>query len=162
ACGAGSGTCGGALGRAVFRATGLHLRDWGGRFFPWGWGGRGGPGALGRLGVGAGRPAPRPPPTPAPGPPGGRAGARRAPRGGGGGVVGRMPRSFGSWAVVGLAMAELVVVLNPFRLSMADPSRYANALQVVRDEGRVAVLGDAGGTLGNYGPLSGVEQPTGY
>ena len=80
----------------------------------------------------------------------------------GAGVLALTPRVWRRWALVGLAVAELGISLSAFRVTLADPSGYADALQFLRERTRVAVLGDLGGTLGNYGPLLGIEQPTGY
>jgi Bacterial membrane protein YfhO len=69
------------------------------------------------------------------------------------------------WArrgLLALAAADLILVLGPYRLVPTDPEALAGTLRQVGALTRVAVLGDQGPLLGNYGPVAGVQMPTGY
>src|SRR5205823_4966153 len=61
-----------------------------------------------------------------------------------------------------LAVLELVLVLSPYRTNRIDPQDTLQALQALRDSPRATVVGPKGQFTGNFGPLLGSVQPTGY
>jgi hypothetical protein len=69
------------------------------------------------------------------------------------------------WARPGLlllATLELIFVLQPFRLAPADPASIVDDAASFRDHSKVAVIGDGGAILANFGPVIKVTQPVGY
>jgi hypothetical protein len=72
-------------------------------------------------------------------------------------------------ALVALAVLDLVVVLQPFRLRPVDPSEIVESGAVLQQYRRAAFIGGGESTptsyspvLANYGPILHVTQPGGY
>jgi hypothetical protein len=61
-----------------------------------------------------------------------------------------------------LAVAELLLVLAPFRAIRDDPQSVLNGTESLHGYERVAVFGNGGALLANYGPVLTIEQPAGY
>jgi hypothetical protein len=71
----------------------------------------------------------------------------------------------GPWPVraqLVLAVADLALVLGPFRANLIDPRPIVQAMEPLRGHERAAVLGSMGGQLANFGPMIKVTQPGGY
>jgi hypothetical protein len=78
------------------------------------------------------------------------------------GVAASLPATWSYRAATLLAVLELVLVLQPFRLQPSDPQRIVAEAEPMRGHARAAVVGDGGAILGNYGPVVRVTQPVGY
>ena len=73
-----------------------------------------------------------------------------------------LPGVWARRALLLLALLDLVVVLQPFRLTSVDPNDLAAQAAVLQPNPRVAVVGSGGSDLANYGPVVHVVQPAGY
>src|SRR5262249_35918123 len=65
-------------------------------------------------------------------------------------------------ALLALAALDLMFVLQPFRLRLADPAQIVEDGAILQQYRRAAFIGDGAPALGNYGPVLHVEQPGGY
>jgi hypothetical protein len=65
-------------------------------------------------------------------------------------------------ALLALAVLDLVLVLQPFRMRPSDPSLLVAEGAVLQRSSRAALIGEGGAVFGNYGPVLRVRQPGGY
>jgi hypothetical protein len=65
-------------------------------------------------------------------------------------------------ALLILAVLDLVLVLQPFRVRLADPAQIVAGGAILQRYSRAVFIGDGAPTLGNYGPVLRVQQPVGY
>jgi hypothetical protein len=69
------------------------------------------------------------------------------------------------WSIrsqVALATLDLVLLLQPYRINLADPDIILAEAQPLRGQARAAWVGGNGAMLANYGPLLRVTLPDGY
>ncbi len=80
----------------------------------------------------------------------------------GGALAALLPGAWARRALLMLALLDLTLVLQPFRLASVDPNDLVGQAETLRPYPRAAVVGSGGSNLANYGPLTHVVQPAGY
>ena len=73
-----------------------------------------------------------------------------------------LPPRWSSTALLAIAVVELTIVLQPFRLAPQDPRNILYQAYGIRDFQRAAIIGAWDVNVGNYGPVLHITQPTGY
>jgi hypothetical protein len=73
-----------------------------------------------------------------------------------------LPASWGRRGLLLLAIVELGVVLQPYRVDPADPQVVVAQAEPLRGHARAAVVGDQSAVLANFGMVLRVTQPGGY
>jgi hypothetical protein len=73
-----------------------------------------------------------------------------------------LPGVWAMRAMLVVAVLDLVIVLQPFRLSRSDPHPIAAALAGAHDYPRLAVADDGAALEANYGPVVHIARPSGY
>jgi Bacterial membrane protein YfhO len=80
----------------------------------------------------------------------------------GGALAALLPGAWARRALLVLALLDLTLVLQPFRLMSVDPNSIVAQADAIRPYPRAAVVGSGGSNLANYGPVVHVVQPAGY
>src|SRR5205823_3022752 len=73
-----------------------------------------------------------------------------------------LPGAWAPRAQVLLAVAELGLVFQPYRIRTSNPQSILAGAGALRDYERAAVVGPGGAVLANFGPVLRVTQPAGY
>jgi hypothetical protein len=77
------------------------------------------------------------------------------------GLAAQLPARSARWALLVLGVVDLALLLQPYRITYADPQEILAQGAVLQPYDRAAVVGNDLG-LGNYGPVLRVVQPSGY
>jgi hypothetical protein len=77
-------------------------------------------------------------------------------------LAGVLPGRVGRRLVLCVAVLDLLLVLQPFRVIINDPASVVSGLEGFADLGRVAFVGPGAPFIGNYGPVTRLATPSGY
>jgi hypothetical protein len=78
------------------------------------------------------------------------------------GAASLLPAQWAGKMLLLIAIIDLTVLLQPFRLAPQDPQDILYQAYGIRGYERAAVLGPWDVNVGNYGPVLHITQPTGY